>query len=410
MTKRKFEVITRWPGIYRILVWNSEKESWEEPKRGKKFKVGRSINSDTGTARLFRYFRSFEEAKAFRSASAPGPAPELVEERASTTGMTFTELVKEWKENWLPNRELTTQIRYLSYLQHFDFLKDRVVEEIKATDIDKWIAHVKKPEYLARFHSTRCSYSHEFTVLRGILGYYASRHNRNYALPFLKEHVADLKVRDKPEITKDLTVEQMQKFLQALHANVQNTKYEVIYYLALMQYLIYGRIQEAAALHYESFDFAGNKIRVDKKVQWIRKKGMANRIVDGAKANSGKTLDMSAHAARLFKEWTLKSGVRSGSLFLLEGEIIPYRVIEYRYSKALKIAGLPFKATHILRHAALTEYYEGCKDLLATAKVAGHDDLDSTKRYTENRSETLARNQKQMDEKLASIFAAQNTC
>jgi site-specific recombinase XerD len=74
----------------------------------------------------------------------------------------------------------------------------------------------------------------------------------------------------------------------------------------------------------------------------------------------------------------------------------------------LKIAGLPFKATHILRHAALTEYYEGCKDLLATAKVAGHDDLDSTKRYTENRNETLAKNQRQMDQKLFSLFAVKN--
>jgi integrase len=203
-------------------------------------------------------------------------------------------------------------------------------------------------------------------------------------------------------------MEQMQKFLSALHAEVLGTEYEAIYYLAMMQYLIYGRVQEAAALHFESFDFEGNKIHVDKKVQWIRKAGMKNRIVDGSKSNGGKVIDMSAHAARLFREWTLKSGVRAGPLFLIKGAIIPYRSIEYRYSKALKRAGLPFKATHILRHAALTEYYEGCKDLLATARMAGHSDLGSTERYTKNRNETLAKNQRFMDEKLSSLFAGKS--
>jgi integrase len=74
-----------------------------------------------------------------------------------------------------------------------------------------------------------------------------------------------------------------------------------------------------------------------------------------------------------------------------------------RYTKALKKLGLPFRATHILRHASLTEYYEVCKDLKATARVAGHDDLRSTDRYAKVRDEALANNQRQMDKRLSSL-------
>ena len=65
------------------------------------------------------------------------------------------------------------------------------------------------------------------------------------------------------------------------------TKWEAIYHLALMQYGIYGRVQDAAALSYEDFDFARNRITITKKVQWIRAKEHEDRIVPGSKTDGG---------------------------------------------------------------------------------------------------------------------------
>jgi integrase len=409
MKKRTLKAMPNFPGIYQNLVLDSGTEKWSEPKRGAKYLVSRTARRGSGKKREWESFDNFVDAKAYRNRTAPEAVEIARQAIKNKSGMTLGELIEDWKANWLPSKELPTQIRYRSYVQHFDFLKDLVVEEIQPSDIDKWIAHVKKPEYLTGYHSTRCSYEHEYTVLRSIFNYYSTRKNRNYRLPFLKDHKAMLKVKEKMKPTKDLTIDQFRQVMIAIRDDVMGTKTEVVYYIAMMQYLIYGRVQDAAALSFESFDFTANKIRVDKKVQWIRAAGYADRIVDGSKKNGGKIIDMAAAAGLLFKEWIVKSGIRSGPLFQYEGGIVPYRVIEYRYTKALRKLGLPFAATHILRHASLTEYYQVCHDLLATAKMAGHDDLRSTERYAKVRDETLGRNQRQMDERLSALTAPQGS-
>jgi len=279
------------------------------------------------------------------------------------------------------------------------------VERIEPSDVDEWITKIKKPEYLKMGHTTRCDYRHEFSVLRNILNFYASRYNRNYRLPFLKDHKAMLKVREKLKARKDLTVDEFRNFIGCLQRICIEHDCEAVYYLALMQYSTYSRIQETAALAVDDFDFSRNKILFTKKMFWPRKRGFQTQVVDGAKAGGGKEIPMSELASKVCKEWMLKSGIRSGQLFMLDGELITYRQIEYRYTRALQQAGLPFSATHILRHASLTEFYQTSKDLLLTAAMAGQRDLRSTTKYTKVRDERVVQMQKQMDEKWAGILS-----
>jgi integrase len=195
---------------------------------------------------------------------------------------------------------------------------------------------------------------------------------------------------------KDALIEHIQKR--------PNTRWEVVYYIALMQYAIYGRIQDAAALYYEDFDFERGKILVRRKVQWARVRGRETQIVKGSKANRGKEVPINDFAAKIFREWIMKSGVRSGLLFHDEGEIVTYRQIAHRYDQALVKAGLPFRGTHLIRHASLSEHYDTCKDILATAKVAGHSDLRATERYAKARDERVIETQRQMDHKLRHVI------
>jgi integrase len=99
----------------------------------------------------------------------------------------------------------------------------------------------------------------------------------------------------------------------------------------------------------------------------------------------------------------MKSGVRSGLLFHDRGEVVTYRQIAHRYDQALAKAGLPFRGTHLIRHASLSEHYDTCKDILATAKVAGHSDLRATERYAKARDERVIETQRQMDQKLRTL-------
>jgi len=408
--KTKIENINGYTGIYKILNYDVGTKKWIEPQRGKRFRAARWIDGK----KVIKRFKTFLEAKSFRSESSINIQPPIMIVPDSTNQMTFGDLVKIWDQNWLQHKEHTTRTRYRSLVKHFQFFWNMPVEKIQPNDIDHWISEIKKPEYLANCLKTRCCYDHEYSVLRGIFGYYASRFNRNYRLPFLSDHAKMLKVREKPKVEKDLTLDELQRFFEALRVDVWDTKWEPIYFLAQMQYAIYSRIQEPSALHYEDFDFERNKLSVNKKIQWVRSKsekaaGLVDRVTDGAKANGGKILEMPAFAAKVFREWTIRSGIRSGLLFKCSGKIIPYHRIRYRYNQALKKAGLPFTATHLLRHASLSEHYDTNKDILATAKVAGHSDLRSTERYTKVRNERVIECQQKMDEKLMSIFNSKAT-
>lgn len=402
--KRKLEKVPKYPGIYRILVLNEATGRFQEPPRGAKFIACMEAGHLEGKRRRpKRCFNTFAEAKEFRSKShqIKDVVRETLKPRATTT---FKELAARWCADILPHLEKTTQTRYRSYLKHFKILDEIEVEKIDPTTIDAWIAWVKRPEYLETLNVTRCGFDHEFTVLRGILNYYASRFNRNFRPPFLRDHNKMLKVREKQEIKKDLTVVEFKKFITALRDLLMGTRWEVIYYIALMQYAIYGRIQDAAALHYEDFDFERGKIYVRRKVQWARVKGEVDRIVAGSKANRGKEIPMNDFAKTIFREWILKSGVRSGLLLKYEGQIVTYRQIGHRYDEALAKAGLPFRGTHLIRHASLSEHYDTCRDILATAKVAGHSDLRATERYAKARDERVAETQRQMDVKLMGVL------
>lgn len=402
--KRRLEGISKYPGIYRVMVLNEVTGRFQEPKRGSKFVACLDAEHVNGQRhRIKRCFDTFAEAKDFRSKSAS--IKDVVREALKPKAtMKFSGLAARWVADMLPHLERTTQARYRSYLKHFEPLNDLEVERIDPSVIDMWISWVKRPEYLATLNVTRCSFDHEFTVLRGILNHYASRYNRNYRPPFLRDHNKMLKVREKQTLKKDLNVEEFRKFITALRDVLIGSRHEVIYYIALMQYAIYGRIQDAAALHYEDFDFERGKIYVRRKVQWARIKGEVDRVTDGSKANSGKEVPMNDFAAKVFREWAMKSGVRSGLLFRYDGQIVTYRQIAFRYDQALEKIGSPFTGTHLIRHASLSEHYDTCKDILATAKVAGHSDLRATERYAKARDERVIETQKQMDVKLQHIL------
>ena len=319
MSRRKTEKISSHPGIFRVLVLSPTTGKWGEPKRGAKFRATRYIVNDRGAKeKVAKYFDTFPEAKAFRYGPNPSPTPRAVQTQTAAPhahGMTFRELAGIWERDWLPNKDISTAARYRKYLKCYECLMDMPVEQIGPLQIDRWIGAMKSPENLARGHTTRCTFEHEFTVLKIIFNFYTSRINRSFRSPFIADHKKMLKVREKPLVKKDLTVDHVSRFLAALKEICGERDCEAIYYLGLMQYAIYSRVQEAAALYYEDFDFERNKLMVRRKVQWLRCRGYPDRIVDGAKTNGGKQIELPELAKRTFREWVMKSGIRSGLLF-----------------------------------------------------------------------------------------------
>ena len=143
-----------------------------------------------------------------------------------------------------------------------------------------------------------------------------------------------------------------------------------------------------------------------RKVQWLRKSGYEDRVVAGSKTDGGKIFrPIPKLAVQVFQEWKLRSQrPKSGLMFQIDGQVIPYRSIQHKYNWALRAAGLPFTATHLLRHASLAEAYNVSRDILAVQNLANHKDLSATQKYAKVRDERVGETQRQMDVQTASIW------
>lgn len=399
--KTKLQAIKNFPGIYRVLV-SQDGLQWSEPQRGGKFAVAIYRKDGGARKRVKRYFSSFEEAKKFRN--DPRELPPATVSPLNTGRMTFRDLWSIYENTLLLHKSESTQCRYRSYLRHFQYFMDLYVDEIAPITIDNWIAWLKHPEYLKTQNPTRCDFAHEFSVLRTILNFYVSRIDRNYRMPFIKDHRDALKIRDKGYVRKDLTPPEFQRFIGSLGRLCLGTKWEPIYYMALMQYLTFTRIQEAAAFHFEDFNFDRNEVTVNKKIVFARTKGAETRLTSGSKANGGKIIFMQSLLGQIFREWTLKTGIRGGPLFQINGGWITYRQIENKYTQALSNSGLPYSGTHILRHAALTEAQEISGDLNQTKFLAGHSSIKTTEKYAKVRPHQVRETQSKLDEKFEQLW------
>lgn len=186
-----------------------------------------------------------------------------------------------------------TRLKYLSHLKHLSFFDEFAVEKITVTTVDQWLSHITAESYLHGQHNTRCSYEREFTLLKLILGYYQSRKNRSYVLPFIKDQNKMTIVRQKPlKPSKYATEEQFRDFHFHLRESVRGTKWEALEYIALFQYMLGQRIQETAALHFEDFNTELRLVVLDKKIVWSRCAGVPDQLEKGHKADAGKILPL----------------------------------------------------------------------------------------------------------------------
>ena len=123
MKNRIYKSIPKYPGIKRILVLDPVTKKWVEPSRGAKFQANRRIKDANGkTVRHRLHFDSFEAAKEF-NLNGRMPEPDETDEldQLDPSGMKFSDVVDLWKENSLPSRDRSTQIRYKSYLSVWTF-------------------------------------------------------------------------------------------------------------------------------------------------------------------------------------------------------------------------------------------------------------------------------------------------
>lgn len=405
--KNRTQEATKHRGISRVFVVDQITGKKYDPPRGAQYRVTCNILGSNGRSkRKFKNTNNLQQAIKLRNESGSSEIQRILNKDQSQ-GMTFHELCEDWKKYSLPSRGLATQLKYQSYLKHFYFFNEMPVETINANTVDQWFVHIKSEPYLYGQHSTRCSYDQEFTVLKQIFSYYQSRRNRQYTLPNIKDHNQMAIVKPKPlKPSKYLTDEQFQQFHYHLRNQIRGTKWEMLEYVALFQYMLGQRIQETAPLCFEDFKTDLGIVVLNKKMVWTRRSDIEDRIEDGHKTNAGKTLPLDAAVIKLLNEYKLKTGLRSGPMFYIDGKPIHYRSIQHYYTCALKKTGLNFGGTHFVRITAVTNAYNETKDVKAASVLAGHKSLITTQGYIKPHLDNLKLALAKGNERLMSMVSA----
>lgn len=380
------------PGIYRITLKDKAGKAYE-PER--KFETYRTVIVHGKRAKLWECFASFQDAKDFKETRV---------ETIEVGGMNLRAVWTHFQTHGMGEMEVSTRNKLRSQVRHLEPVMDApLLKAWTPFTVDMLISEWRKPEYLLDQKGTRASYGNELALLKQLLGYYRTRFDFSFGQPVLPEHRKKSTVRKiaaKPE--KDLSTREYGLFLAALEAITAGTEYEAIRVMAEVQYGLYARIQEIAALHYEDFDPKTGLVSLTKKIVWPRFKGQEAFLQIGLKASDQKRIK-SPFIARLLQEWAMKNQIRSGPLFYFEGKPMPYRALQFRYDNAFKRAGMAHRGTHILRHAALTEHYETSGDIYETMHAAGHADVSTTQIYVKHRQKKIEATQLAMDSKLERV-------
>lgn len=230
--------------------------------------------------------------------------------------------------------------------------------------------------------------THCLVCLAVILRYYESYNDDlEFRFPIKKRHREDAqlkRVTKKPQ--KDLPPEDFNRFVGEL---AKGKNGPTLAALATLQYHQALRISETVAVHWEDIQLIwtnpkDTRLRIVRHVEWGRSKGMGSEITPGFK-NSGPLGGEKEQPvfpetfAALRKLYFIGA---KGLVFRDEnGQVFSYQAIQRAYNRAFKRAGLPYSATHVMRHGGCRRVFNETKDLGVAAQILGNISLATVEVY-----------------------------
>ena len=342
-------------------------------------------------------FPSLEEARRWQSGleNTPKPiTPSSAQEQDESAGPLFREIIEKWKVKKFPSLAPSTQIAYEKIVRlYFGSLLNVRLYDLTSEKVDDWLDELKNPSGDCMKSSRRINFKHELGVLSAILRYYEDYHSDpQFQLPIKRRHWWDVKTgRKSAPKPKDLSEDEFMLFRKEL---CKGRYGQILGPLATLQYFEALRISEAAGIYFEDIRLnrlhpSKSRILIQRSVHYPRIKGREAYVKIGFK-NSGqfpdgvKELPMFPQTFEALSP--LVSGKERGLIFQIEGKPIGYRTIQYFYDKAFKAAGLPYTATHVLRHGWTREVFNNNPDLDIAKQLLGDTSDEAARVYAKRRA------------------------
>ncbi|HLG21035.1 MAG TPA: site-specific integrase [Bdellovibrionota bacterium] len=362
------------PGIYKVLVWNEEKQNYMSPRlivscRQKPYRAVRWIRVLGKRKQQGRFFDRLEQARAWRMETNP----ESPKERSSS--YTVKNLLDDWREWSKPPRlQKGTWDLYGKDLVHLKFLYDVPMNELTPHDIDAWLRHCLGPSYPKK--SSRVSFLREVKTLTTVFNWYRERKDNLFQSPILRRHRTDAFFKAKPaKEDVSLSVEELEKFLERLRQHHR----PVYYYLASFQALCGARVGEACGIEWQSVHLDFSVVEIKQICAWDFKTKVPY-LRKGTKTGEVRRVVIPPRLVELLREWK-ENGVNGPLVFHNDGVPLRYNAIQSAYKKAYRAVGIPERSTHVLRHTFATIYSDQTNDIRATQSAMGHQDLRITQHY-----------------------------
>ena len=232
------------------------------------------------------------------------------------------------------------------------------MQEITPEVLDAFMQKKVKQAKMAK-HKRRHNFNKDLGCLKSLLNWYRENYDGMFVVPVLKRHLTMGVIRKVPKRNPEkMRPDQVQLFLNSFDDLFWKDFAELHFFMA-------GRAQEMGGLQWSSVDFERQVLRVEDVSVWSYFSRNFTELKEIPKNGEQRVVCLNKRMLNLLKRrWENKSrascrfkristGKKLDFVFEIEGQPVSYRTIQYRYNKALKVAGLypKFSSTHILRKA-----------------------------------------------------------
>lgn len=365
--KTIYRKVPSYNGISRMYRWNSEKNIYDIPTRGKSYQAYRYVLKGSTRMREAKMFFSIDEALTWQSERRE-PTTENVAEVSTeaTDQVTLGNVVELWKTSSTTNA-IGTHIYYDKQVSLLSPIFDIPMSELSAKHVDDLLEEWKK----RTASKNRMSYDRELETLGFLVRWYVDNYDDATPIsPIKSRHWKMSQLNKVKEFKRSyMEEEEYESFLKAIY-EIGGSMW---YTLALTQGRHFMRISETAAMKWSNLNLIKKTYLVCEHAIWPRNKIDPSTIKPGTKSRAAHepfTIALFTNVTEALS--ALKEDAKTDLIFTENRELLTYRRIQHVYDSAFKKAGLPFSGTHILRHTGATlfqHYSEG--DKLALQALGG---------------------------------------
>ena len=368
------------PGIYKVLQFDHEKNKWIDTGR---YRALRRINGADGKPKKDQaVFDNYEDAQAFRRGAIPKPNTATLHgqpaQNKDAAGLTFRQLVDEWKSFHYLRIDYSTKQTYDKRLPHLEVMMDVPVESLTPESIDQLVKYWVKDHPMKR---KRFNFDKELDLIKVVLNFYRRRKNPQFVIPIFTEHYkAAQLIRDAKQPVRSLTQKDLRRFFEAL----KEQKNPLYFPIALTQFCLGLRIGEACGLHWKDIDLENKVIKIESTIVWDHENWQP-RIKPSPKNGKARILVMPDVLVSELAALKAKRIFITDLVFHHEdGSPLIRKSIGQAYNRSLKQIGVDYvRGTHLLRKTSATQANRVTGDFYAVSRLLDHATPDVTMRYVE---------------------------